>query len=321
MNPIEHLPNTRMLLPRLRAAWPIWTRPNQPSAWLEQLVRSRLDTLPLPASGATLQRWQALSAVAEHDLSLAKLYEGHTDALAVMAEVAPAFQPPPGATWGMWAAESPQARCVIESTAGSGPMRLSGAKSWCSGAAHVQPRPAHRLVRRRPRAATGVPAHAPAVGRVGARRRMAGRRHGRQRQPGHRLARRIGRRSWASLGAYLSRPGFWQGGAGIAACWYGGALSLAQTLQRALQQAAPAQRSAFRLAALGKVDVSLQATAALLREAANWIDRPPRRRRRRRGPARAAGGRSLGHAGARRSRPRARRHTLLPRCTFCPRGR
>ena len=31
-------------------------------------------------------------------------------------------------------------------------------------------------------------------------------------------------------GAYLQRPGFWQGGAGIAACWHGGAVALARTL-------------------------------------------------------------------------------------------
>ena len=58
---------------------------------IPELVRQGLDRLPLPGQGATLQRWQALCAVAEHDLSLAKLYEGHTDALAVMAEVAKAL--------------------------------------------------------------------------------------------------------------------------------------------------------------------------------------------------------------------------------------
>ena len=173
----------------------------------------------------------------------------------------------------MWAAESPQGRCVIESAAGSA-VRLSGSKSWCSGAAHVS----HGLLTawftdgRGPQLVC-LPMHQPsavsvhagawqAVGMAGSASLQIDLRNA--------SATLVG-----ELGAYLSRPGFWQGGAGIAACWYGGAMSLAQTLQSALQQAAPAQRSAFRLAALGKVDVSLQATAALLREAANWIDDHP----------------------------------------------
>ncbi|RML44509.1 hypothetical protein APX70_200126 [Pseudomonas syringae pv. maculicola] len=47
--------------------------------------------------------------MAGHDLGLCKLYEGHTDALAIMAELG---APPPEqfSTWGMWAAEPPQAR-------------------------------------------------------------------------------------------------------------------------------------------------------------------------------------------------------------------
>ena len=35
-------------------------------------------------------------------------------------------------------------------------------------------------------------------------------------------------------------------------------------------------RTAFRFAALGKVDLSLQTTAAVLRDAAQWIDHHPR---------------------------------------------
>jgi hypothetical protein len=74
-------------------------------------------------------------------------------------------------------------------------------------------------------------------------------------------------------GAYLARPGFWQGGAGVAACWYGGALGIAGALRAAVASAATA--SPFRLAALGRVEVSLTVTAAALREAAHWIDAHP----------------------------------------------
>jgi alkylation response protein AidB-like acyl-CoA dehydrogenase len=71
--------------------------------------------------------------------------------------------------------------------------------------------------------------------------------------------------------AYVHRPGFWHGGAGIAACWYGAAAQIGLVLRDAsLQQADP-----HRLAHLGAVDVALQAAAAVLRETAAYIDANP----------------------------------------------
>ncbi|MFM2088882.1 MAG: hypothetical protein RLZZ237_3751, partial [Pseudomonadota bacterium] len=46
-----------------------------PIAGLQHLLDAGLGTLPRPGHGATLQRWQALAAVAAVDLSLLKLYE------------------------------------------------------------------------------------------------------------------------------------------------------------------------------------------------------------------------------------------------------
>ncbi|RYF37596.1 MAG: hypothetical protein EOO25_18885 [Comamonadaceae bacterium] len=77
-----------------------------------------------------------------------------------------------------------------------------------------------------------------------------------------------------NCGDYLARPGFWQGGAGVAACWWGGARALAGALRRALPPGGAGQHP-FRAAALGKVDLALAQTAALLREAATWIDQHP----------------------------------------------
>jgi len=247
-------------------------RSETPGPWLHQLVRQGLDQLPMPGSGDTLQRWKALCAVAQHDLSLVKLFEGHTDALAVMSEVDPTFTPEPGATWGMWAAESPGGRVMV---AGQAPdaVRLDGTKCWCSGAAHVS----HGLL-----TAWFADGRGPQLVRVV------------MEQPGVSVSsagwNAVGMAASASVdvtfnhavgacvggdGAYLQRPGFWQGGAGIAACWHGGALALAGALQRSLVQAPPSSRNAFRLAALGKVGVALQSTAALLRETALWIDEHP----------------------------------------------
>jgi hypothetical protein len=243
------------------------------AAWLSALARQQLDVLPRPAAGATLQRWQALADVATHDLSLAKLYEGHTDALSILDELGGDDAPRGnGVLWGTWAAEAPGGRTIIES-GGSSQVALHGRKCWCSGAAELS----HGLL---------TAWHADGRGPQLVWLEIA--------QPGAAVAagawQSLGMAASASLdidfrgararlvgtvGQYLSRPGFWQGGAGIAACWYGGALALARALRSSLLSAPESGRSAFRYAALGRVDGALKGTAALLREAAHWIDDHP----------------------------------------------
>jgi hypothetical protein len=258
-------------LDRLRAALVDLDPLATPAQALRSLVQRGFDQLPLPGSGATLQRWQTLAAVAAHDLSLAKLYEGHTDALAIMAELGDE-QAPGDATWGTWAAEAPQGRTLIE-LASDSRATLQGAKCWCSGAAdlshglltawHADGRGPQlvRLAMRQPGVATDASAWQ-AVGMAGSASidvAFAS-------AAGHLVG---------NVGDYLSRPGFWQGGAGVAACWYGGALALGTALRGAVMRSPAAARGEFRLAALGKIDLRLQATAAVLREAAGWIDAHP----------------------------------------------
>jgi hypothetical protein len=50
-------------------------------------VESGRLNLPLPGGGRTCERWAILTDLAEEDLSLARLSEGHTDALAILAEL------------------------------------------------------------------------------------------------------------------------------------------------------------------------------------------------------------------------------------------
>ena len=59
---------------------------------------------------------------------------------------------------------------------------------------------------------------------------------------------------WGHPAAYLDRAGFWHGGIGVAACWFGGALKVADALHRAAQR-----RPLDDLAAahLGAVDAAL----------------------------------------------------------------
>ena len=82
---------------------PDWRRV---AAAFSAAVRSgRLD-LPLPGRGQTMERWAAFASLAEEDLSLARLSEGHADALAILAELG-GPGPPRGSRWGVWAAHPP----------------------------------------------------------------------------------------------------------------------------------------------------------------------------------------------------------------------
>ncbi len=109
--------------------------PKSAAQALRTLIDARLDRLPLPGRDSTRARWQALGAVAAFDLSLTKLYEGHTDALAILAEL-DGEAPEPGSSWGVWAAEPPDARVRANGDGAAGKLRL-GTKAWCSGAASI----------------------------------------------------------------------------------------------------------------------------------------------------------------------------------------
>lgn len=232
---------------------------------LGDLVHEKLDRLPLPGGGRTLERWQALACVAGHDLGVCKLYEGHTDALAIMAELdAPPCEP--GSTWGTWAAEPPQARVRVTGTGDS--VRVSGRKAWCSGAAVVS----HGLLtawdENDQQQLVAVPMQQPGVHVT---------------QDGWRA---IGMAATGSVdielneawgwrvggpGDYVARPGFWHGGIGIAAVWYGAAPSIAhRLLEHAEQHSEP-----HALAHLGAVDVALHGASTVLRSAADELDRSP----------------------------------------------
>ncbi|MET0264883.1 MAG: acyl-CoA dehydrogenase family protein [Duganella sp.] len=242
------------------------------AARLDQVVAAGLDCLPLPGSGATLARWQALSIAGGHDLSFAKLYEGHTDALAILAELnGPVIA---GATWGVWCAEPPGPGVALR-IAGNGRYTLSGRKQWCSGAATLS----HALVSCRDAAGrrmlAAVSLHQPGV--------------------------TVTDEGWHAVGmagsasvdvvfndahavpvgeheSYLTRSGFWQGGAGVAACWYGAARAIGERLLAATHPQANAtsrQPDPHRLAHLGHVDIALSGAAALLIDSAARIDAAP----------------------------------------------
>ncbi len=234
---------------------------------LQQLIGAGFADLPMPGQGRTLERWRTLAAVSASDLRLAKLFEGHTDALAIMAELEP-DSPAAAGNWGTWAAEPPFARLeIVDRQAGN--VYLQGRKAWCSGAAVLD----QALVtawdeQQRPQLVAVT-----------------------LRQPTIRLLedgwQAVGMGSTASIdllfegalgrcvglpGQYVDRPGFWQGGGGIAACWYGAACALAGYLR---QHCTQPYHDAHAEAHLGAVDAALCMARAALRETARWIDDNP----------------------------------------------
>jgi len=250
---------------------------DDPGAALKRLIDADFACLPLPGHGHTIDRWRVLAAVGARDLSLAKLFEGHTDALAILAEAqaqaqssaatATAARPVPGSIWATWCAEPPEAR-LLASARPDGSVALSGRKAWCSGAHAVS----HAVVSCWNQDGQAVLAAVEL------------------RQAGVSITdngwNAVGMRATASVdidfdgviatplggpGFYVARAGFWHGGAGVAACWFGAATRLAATLGARVA----ARPDPHRLAQLGAITVALQSCAALMRETAAAIDRAP----------------------------------------------
>ena len=246
------------------------------SRQLEALIDLGYGDLPLPGAGATWHRWRALAAVGRHDLSLAKHYEGHSDALAIIAEMGDRKEMNWPGAWGVWASESHGGRTSMHTLADD-TVSISGSKLWCSGAltasqALVTAWPANsdvpQLVAVR-LGQTGITIDAGPWKAVGMANSMS------VKVTFENVAcTRVGK-----PGAYLTRPGFWQGGAGVAACWLGGAMGIANTLHDSLQQFNSAQAHGnmpvFKLAALGKVYLAISQTTAILQSTAAWIDKHP----------------------------------------------
>ena len=234
---------------------------------LRTVVRRELaqqPQLPLPGGGRTLDRWRALARLAGVDVCLVKVLEAHYDAQAIMAELGHA-PPPDDVLLAVWAAEPPDAQvhCMQREDV----TRITGTKAWCSGARMVD---AALLTTRENSAVqlvcvdmreAGIAHDDSAWQAVGMRRVISG---------------RVGFADVHALavgkpGAYLDRAGFWHGGAGIAACWFGAAAAIAETLRTHPRTA----RDPHACAHLGAIDVALAGTAAHLRAIAALIDDRP----------------------------------------------
>lgn len=228
-----------------------------------QLLKLTAEPLPLPGAGATAERWLRLARNCEHGIAVGRLVEAHADADAILHEVSNR-RAEPGQLWGVWAAEPPTP--ALRATEHAGQWRLNGTKLWCSGASICT----HALV-----TASDGGASRPYTVQLD--------------QPGV----RPGNGTWANAGmrasdtesvdfsavlaepvgstsSYLERPGFWHGAAGVAACWYGGAATVAEPLEARLHKANPHQ-----LAHMGIIDAALAGARWALVGAAHEVDADP----------------------------------------------
>ncbi|MCE5289217.1 MAG: acyl-CoA dehydrogenase family protein [Nocardiaceae bacterium] len=230
---------------------------------LRLLVRDGALNLPLPGSGQTWKRWQALIELSRDDVVLGRLAEAHADALAILDELGAQSRP---GVWGVWAAEPPKP--VVEASKRGDGVVLNGRKLWCSGAQMCD----HALVSARfgdERALFAVDLSAPGVRVVPDSWHAIGMAESDSRAVDFEDVPAV---AVGEPGDYLSRPGFWHGAIGVAACWFGGACGIADRLRRAVHDGRADEHAA---AHLGAVASDLHAARTALFEAARSIDADP----------------------------------------------
>src|SRR6266568_1084666 len=232
-----------------------WPGAATAAAFAHAVRSGRLD-LPLPGSGRTRERWAVLAGLAEEDLSLARLAEGHTDAIAILAELG-GSPSPPGSRWGVWAAQPPGPGLIATRT-GHG-WRLDGTKQYCSGARSCTDAlvtaaapDGNRLFAVGTRDLSPVPGSWPATGMAASDTLDV-------------EFTNIAAQPVGEPGRYTGRPGFAHGGAGVAACWYGGACGVGRML---LAAAAERDVGPHALAHLGAVDIAQHTARSALDAAA-----------------------------------------------------
>jgi alkylation response protein AidB-like acyl-CoA dehydrogenase len=232
------------------------------------LAAGTLD-LPHPGKGATALRWATLARWGRHDLALARLAEGHTDAVAILGEARRTAVP--GALYGVWAARSGGTGARLRRV-GDG-LVLDGRVRFCSGArgldralvvADPDPDADERVLVEVALADARVHPE-PGTWRTGAMEAADTQDVRFDQLPLDRDA-VIGVAGW-----YTARRGFAVGGAGVAAVWWGGAAGVLHRVTAHL----PPMPDPHQLAHLGELHALLEAADALLDRTATAVDAAP----------------------------------------------
>lgn len=228
------------------------------------LLDGRLS-LPLVGAGKTSERHRALAELARHDLTLARVAEAHTDAIAILAESS-GHEPRHLSLYGVWASDGPASQ--LQLVPADGGYILRGVKQYCSGSTFLDAAlvTAHygdelRLV--------DVPL---AQARLDIDTSVWKSEAFRATATGTVVFHDVPVRPEQLVGGngfYLDRPGFWHGAIGPAACWAGGAMGL-------IDVALAGRRSSPHvLAHLGALEAMQWGLEALLDQSGREIDADP----------------------------------------------
>lgn len=217
--------------------------------------------LPRPASGRTLDLWEALIRLGRTDLTVARALEPHLDAVSILDE---AGVEPGSGTYGVFAAEGPGMRLSARGTGDT--IHLNGTKPWCSLAGQLDRALVTAWVDDERRGLFDVDLRA-----AGVRVRSGGwvARGLREVDSSPVEFEAVPATPVGGPGWYLQRPGFAWGGIGVAAVWLGAALALVDTLLAAAGRRTPDQ---IALMHLGRCDVLTHTAVETLRAAARQID-------------------------------------------------
>jgi hypothetical protein len=231
---------------------------------IQELSRQGRWDLPLPGTGHTPRRFLMLSQIARRDLSVGRIAEAHTDAIAVLAEAGVAARQ--DALYGVWTGDDPGHAVRAERLPNTG-WRLHGVKRSCCGAqlvnaALITAQVDDRLLLFDVGIDDSVqvqPSEWETSALAEAQIRTV---HFDTVVPY--MDSVIGGPDW-----YLRRPGFWNGAIGTAACWAGGAMSLLD----AARELQPASR--FAREQLGAMEAIVWQLGAILDQCGREIDEDP----------------------------------------------
>jgi len=209
---------------------------------------------------STLLRWQVLAYISGIDLTLAKWFESHLDALSILYELG--YGETQQGLWAVWAAEGHPNPIRYQDG------KISGSKSWCSGAHIVD----YVLMTYRDEQGksqlltvamnqSGIDIDNSAWQAVGMQATDTA-----TITFDHVAATQVG-----TPNAYLDRVGFWHGAAGVAACWYGATASLASYLIESYQQ----KPNDYKAMYLGQISSDLAVSRQYLHQVAYLIDSQP----------------------------------------------
>ncbi len=224
--------------------------------------------LPHPGAGRTAERFAVLGSWAGKDLSLGRLVEGHADALSILAESKGNDPISTSCTYGVWAARAKEAPTRAVRVRGG--WQMSGTKPFCSGSDQLdralvtaEAPDGYRLfdIPVSDHVVSVLPHSWPAVGMADSRSEtlvFGG--------PAIPVADEVG-----GPGFYLERPGFWFGAIGVAACWFGGAGALVESVRSSISP----KSNDHVLVDAGRAIARVAGMRTVLEDAARAIDADP----------------------------------------------